>query len=406
MPPRLLHSFARPAAGADTYITIVGGEGAEVVDAVGRRYIDALASLWYCNIGHGRREVVEAIAGQAGRLAGYHTFDRFTNEPADALAERLARLAPMPDARVFFTSGGSEAVDTAIKLARIAHHIAGDPARTLVVSRRPSYHGVTLGSLALTGLPANQEGFGPLMGHALQVDHDDLAALDQVLSSHGDQVAAIVAEPVIGAGGVRPPSPGYLAGLRERCDAYGALLVLDEVICGFGRLGAWWGSEVYDVVPDLVTFAKGVTSGYQPLGGVLVGRAVRDRLEADESFVLRHGHTYSGHPVACAAGIANLEVLADDDMFAGATRVGEVLEPRLSALVDGERVVDVRGRAGIWAVECGGAIDAVAMRDQMLDDGVIVRPLGANTIALCPPLVITDPQLEQIVDSLTRALPG
>lgn len=373
-------------------------------DDAGRSYVDALASLWYCNVGHGRPELVEAIAKQASALACYHTFDRFTNDPADALAERLSRLAPMPDARVFFTSSGSEAVDTALKLSRIAHFVAGERDRTLVVSRRPSYHGVTVGALSVTGLPANQEGYGPLMGHAVQVDHDDLDALDELLLSHGDQVAAIIAEPVVGAGGVLPPAPGYLAGLRERCDSYGAFLILDEVICGFGRLGAWWGSTAFGVVPDLVTFAKGVTSGYQPLGGVLVGNSVRERLEADDAFVLRHGNTYSGHPVACAAACANLDILAGENLLGEAPRIADALATGLGSLVDGEHVTSARGAGGMWAIELGDRLDAVAVRDRMLDGGVIARPLGAKALAFCPPLVITGDQLERIVEVTAAAV--
>lgn len=383
---------------------IVGGHGAEVVDDRGDRYVDALASLWYCNAGHGRPEIVEAITRQAETLACYHTFDRFTNEPADALAERLARLAPMPDARVFFTSSGSEAVDSALKIARIAHHLAGDRDRTMVISRRPSYHGVTIGALSVTGLPSNQAGYGPLMGHAVQVDWDDLDALDELLASHGDQVAAVIAEPVIGAGGVLPPPAGYLSGLRERCDAYGAFLICDEVICGFGRLGAWWASSAYGVVPDLVTFAKGVTSGYQPLGGVLVGANVRRRLEADEGFVLRHGHTYSGHPIACAAALANLDVLAADDLVGRAPEIGDALAVGLGGLADGGRIIEVRGAGAMWAAVLGEGIDPVQVRDDMLGHGVIARPLGADAIAFCPPLVIDSVQIERIISATAAAL--
>lgn len=383
---------------------IVGGHGAEVVDDRGDRYVDALASLWYCNAGHGRPEIVEAITRQAETLACYHTFDRFTNEPADALAERLARLAPMPDARVFFTSSGSEAVDSALKIARIAHHLAGDRDRTMVISRRPSYHGVTIGALSVTGLPSNQTGYGPLMGHAVQVDWDDLDALDELLASHGDQVAAVIAEPVIGAGGVLPPPAGYLSGLRERCDAYGAFLICDEVICGFGRLGAWWASSAYGVVPDLVTFAKGVTSGYQPLGGVLVGANVRRRLEADEGFVLRHGHTYSGHPIACAAALANLDVLAADDLVGRAPEIGDALAVGLGGLADGGRIIEVRGAGAMWAAVLGEGIDPVQVRDDMLGHGVIARPLGADAIAFCPPLVIDSVQIERIISATAAAL--
>ena len=409
-PPAFLHPFALPAAGRSTYTTIVRGRGATVTDDEGRVYVDALASLWYCQVGHGRREINEAIVDQLGRVAGFHAFERFTNEPAEALTERLTELAPMPagTARVFLTSGGSEAVDTALKLARIAHHVAGDERRTLVVSRRPSYHGVTYGAVSATGLPLNQAGFGPFVGDVELIDYDDLDALDKVIASRGDELAAVIAEPVVGAGGVLPPPAGYFKGLRDRCDATGAFLIVDEVICGFGRLGRWWGSQRYGVQADLVTFAKGVTSGYQPVGGVLVGSAVRDRIEADPDFLLRHGNTYAGHPVACAAAVANIGVIERDGLVDRAEHVGGRLSNGLRSLVDGDRIVELRGDGAMWAVRLSpdqvGRRPAPAVRDEMMNRGVIARPLGNDVIAFCPPLVIDDGEIDHCVEALSRAL--
>ncbi|MBV9254089.1 MAG: aspartate aminotransferase family protein, partial [Actinobacteria bacterium] len=214
--PAFLHAYARPAAGPEAYIKIVKGDGALVWDDLGNRYVDALASLWYCQVGHGRDRIVEAVNKQMHELAGWHTFDRFTNGPAEELTERLRELAPMKDARVFLTTGGSESVDTAIKLARLAHYVNGHPEKTLIVSRKPSYHGVSYGALSATGLPANQEGFGPLLGDVVQVQHDSLHELDKVLHDRGPELAAIIAEPVVGAGGVYPPEEGYLEGLRQK----------------------------------------------------------------------------------------------------------------------------------------------------------------------------------------------
>jgi putrescine aminotransferase len=402
--PAFLHPFARPAAEHDTFIEIVSGSGAEVVDAEGRRYIDALASLWYCNAGHGRAEIVDAVAAQMRQLDSFHTFDRFTNPAADALAERLASLAPMADARVFLTSGGSEAVETAVKLARIGQVRAGRPERRFVVSRRPSYHGVTYAAMTATGLAPNQEGFGPLVPDFIQVPYDDLAALDALEEGRERRIAAVIAEPVIGAGGVYVPPPGYLAGLRERCDRWGAYLIMDEVICGFGRLGSWWGASHFGVRPDLVTFAKGVTSGYLPLGGVLVGPFVRAALEADPGFVLRHGYTYSGHPVTAAAALANLDLLERDGLAARAEIIGRQLGEGLQALVDGETVLEARGTLGIWAVGLGGGVDATAVRDVLLERGVIARPLGTSALAFCPPLVITEDQLRTCVAGTGAAI--
>jgi adenosylmethionine-8-amino-7-oxononanoate aminotransferase len=404
-PPPFLHPFARPAAPASSYLSVVRGEGAVVWDADGRSYIDALAGLWYCQVGHGRREIVDAIARQASALATFHTFDRFTNPAADELAQALVDVAPMAGARVFLTTSGSEAVESALKLARLAHHVAGQPERTVVISRVPSYHGVTTGSMALTGLPLNQVGFGPLLGDVVQVPWDSLDAVDAAIAEVGaERVAAIIAEPVVGAGGVLPPPDGYLAGLRERCDRAGAFLILDEVICGFGRLGHWFGGERWGVRPDLATFAKGVSSGYLPVGGVVVGEAVRSRLEADPAFVLRHGHTYSGHPTACAAAVANLAVLRDEDLLSRADPIGERLSAGLRSLVDGERVVEVRGAGAVWAARLGAGLDAAAVRDRMLEAGVIPRNLGADVIAFCPPLVIDDDQLDRCVAAFAEAV--
>jgi adenosylmethionine-8-amino-7-oxononanoate aminotransferase len=402
--PSLFHAFARPAAPRSHFVDIVAGNGAEVSDAAGNVYVDALGSLWYCNVGHGRAEIAEAVATQMGRLEVFHTFDRFTNPPADALADRLAALAPMPDARVFLTSGGSESVETAMKLARIAQAHAGHPERTVVVSRRPSYHGVTYGALSVTGLPGNQEGFGPLLPDVLQIPYDDVDALDRLAEASEGRIAAVIAEPVIGAGGVYPPSAGYLATLRERCDRLGAYLILDEVICGFGRLGAWWGAEHFGVRPDMVTFAKGVTSGYLPLGGVLVGSAVRAPLESDPDFIFKHGYTYSGHPLPATAAMANIDIIEREGLLDRAAHIGECLGTGLAGLVDGDHVVDARGTMGIWALGLAPHLDAPTLRNALLEHGVIARPIGTAALAFCPPLVISDAQMELCVDGTRRAL--
>jgi adenosylmethionine-8-amino-7-oxononanoate aminotransferase len=402
--PNLLHPFARPSAPRSAFVDIVAGSGAEVTDAQGRVYIDALGSLWYCNVGHGRAEIAEAVSAQMPRLEVFHTFDRFTNPPADALADRLAGLAPMPDARVFLTSGGSESVETAIKLARIAQARAGHPERTVVVSRHPSYHGVTYGALSLTGLPANQEGFGPLLPDVVQVPYDDIDALDQLAEADQGRIVAVIAEPVIGAGGVYPPPDGYLAALRERCDRWGAYLIFDEIICGFGRMGAWWAAEHFGVRPDMVTFAKGVTSGYLPLGGVLIGPEVRAPLESESEFVFKHGYTYSGHPLPAVAALANLDIIQHEGLLDRAKGIGERLGKGLADLVDGEHVLEVRGTMGIWAIGLAPHLSAPVVRDALLDFGVIARPVGNATLAYCPPLVITDDQVERCVTGTRRAI--
>jgi adenosylmethionine-8-amino-7-oxononanoate aminotransferase len=397
-----LHPFARPAA--TDFVKIVGGEGAYVWDDQGQRYVDALAGLWYCNLGHGRAEIADAVADVLRTLGPFHTFERFTNEPAEVLTATLASLAPMPDARVFLTCSGSEAVDSAIKLAHMAHTLRGDPERTVVVSRTNAYHGVTYGGLSVQGIAPNQAGFGPLLPDVVVVDHDDLDAAAAVFADQGDRIAAVIAEPVIGAGGVHPPAPGYLRGLRELCDRSGAFLVLDEVICGFGRLGRWWGAERYEVVPDLVTFAKAVTSGYQPLGGVLVGRAVREPLEADPTFVLRHGHTYSGHPAACAAGNVAIELTRQEGLLDRAVKIGDQLAMGLGQLVSDGLLAQARGAGAVWAAVLHDD-RAVEVRDRMMTMGVLARPLGPSVIAFCPPLVAPEGAIEQCIDALGRSLP-
>jgi adenosylmethionine-8-amino-7-oxononanoate aminotransferase len=399
--PRFLHPFARPAS--SDFTTIVRGEGAAVWDRDGNRYVDALASLWFCNVGHGRRSIADAIGEQAATLAAYHAFERFTNEPAERLTELLSSIAPMPEARVFLTTSGSEAVDSAMKLVRIAHVRAGRPERTLIVSRNNGYHGVTYGATTAQGLPLNKEGFGPGVGDVVQVDHEDIEDAARLFAEQGDRIAAFVAEPVQGAGGVHPPAPGYLEGLRRLCDDHGAYLVLDEVICGFGRLGAWWGADRFGIRPDAVTFAKGVTSGYQPLGGVLLGRAVTEPLESDPTFLLRHGHTYSGHPTACAAALEAIDILRREELLARAAHIGRRLEDGLRAMVADGVLADARGDHGMWAAVLPNE-DAVAVRDGMMRRGVIARFLGTSLIAICPPLVIEDADVDRILEALHESL--
>jgi len=239
--------------------------------------------------------------------------------------------------------------------------------------------------------------------HTARHDLDEAEAL---FAEHGDRIAAFITEPVQGAGGVHPPEPGYLQGLRRLCDEYDALLIFDEVITGFGRLGTWWGADRYDVVPDLVTFAKAVTSGYQPLGGVLVGPRALAPLEADPAFVLRHGHTHSGHPAACVAASANIAILRDEHLLDRAGSIAESLGGGLKRLRDEGLVGEVRGVGAIWAAEMVDGVSHLAVRDAMFDRGVIVRPLSASTIAFCPPLVIGDDDVALCIDVLAGAVRG
>ncbi len=402
MPGAFLHPFAKPTRPA--FVTIVRGDGATLWDADGRELIDAMASLWYCQIGHGRRDIADAVADQISTLEAYSCFDPFTNEPADTLAARIADLSPIPDARVFFAGSGSEAVDTAMKLARLTHVLAGHPERRLIITRTRGYHGTNYGGTSAQGIALNREGYGELLADVVQVPADDSEALSRLMADRSSEVAAVITEPVQGAAGVFPPVDGYLTELRRLCDQHGALLVFDEVITAFGRLGSWFGAEHYGVTPDLTTFAKGVTSGYQPLGGVVLGRAVCDALESDPDFFLRHGYTYSGHPTACRAALANLDVIERDGLLAAARSMGGRLEAGLRALQADGAVAAIRGEVAIFGAAMHPDRDAVKVRDRMLELGVITRAIGSDTVTFCPPLVTTDAQVDRIVDTLATAL--
>jgi putrescine---pyruvate transaminase len=397
-----LHPFAKPARPA--FVPVVRGEGALLWTADGTELIDAMASLWYCNIGHGRGEIADTVAAQMRTLEAYSCFEPFSNPPADELASRLAELSPIPSSRVFLCGSGSEAVDTSIKLARLAQTLAGQPQRTVVISRQRGYHGTNLGGTSAQGIEPNRQGWGPLVPDIVQVPADDVEALSVLMADRGGEIAAVLVEPIQGAGGVFPPPPGYLAEARALCDRHGALLVFDEVITGFGRLGTWFAAEAFDVVPDMITFAKAVTSGYQQVGGVIVGPRVRQPLESDESFILRHGYTYSGHATACVAALRNLDVLDDEALLARAEPLGKRLAAGLQSLAADGAIDHVRGTGAVWAAGLRTDQDAVAVRDAMLAGGVVTRAIGTDTCTFCPPLVTTDEQIDRIIDTLATAV--
>jgi putrescine aminotransferase len=404
--PRVLHPFAAPARPAEAFLEIARGEGCRLWDTEGRSYLDATASLWYCAAGHGRAEIAEAVQSQMASVEAYHTFGRFTNGPEQQLAGALLELEPIADARILFTNGGSEAIDSALKLARAGHRAAGQAGRTIFLSRRYGYHGVMLGGTSIGGLPANRAAFGPLLPDTYQLPRDSLEAMREAVAYHGaERIAAIIAEPVIGAGGVFPPPEGYLQGLRELCDESGALLIFDEVITGFGRLGAWFASHHYDVSPDLLTFAKAVTSGYLPLGGVVVGPRVRGWLESEEGYLLAHGGTYAGHPTCCAAGLANLEILRREELPARAREAGRSLATGLGELAGRPGVVEVRGEGLMQAVALAPTVAAAALTEALLARGVIGRALPyANAVAFSPPLIISDAEIDEVVNAMGEAL--
>lgn len=395
MPGRLLHSFAKPSS--ESFINIVRGDMARLWDDAGNEYIDAIGSLWYCQIGHGRNEMADAIAAQVSTLETYSTFDPFTNPLADAVAEKVASLSPLPDARVFLCGSGSESIDTAMKLARLAQIQAGHPERSVIITRDRGYHGTNYGGTSAQGLPLNKVGYGTLLEGVIQVDADNIEDMARAVEENKGKLAAIIAEPVQGAGGVWPSSTEYLAQLRRICDDNGAYLIFDEVITGFGRLGTWFGAQYYGVTPDMITFAKGVTSGYQPLGGVITNGAVNNALLADPAFFLRTGYTYSGHATVCAAALKNLEIMERENLLERATHVGARIEDGLRALTNDGTLTGYRGAGAIWAGKLPDGMDATAVRDAMIKRGVIARAIP-GVIAFCPPLVITDDELNTVLD--------
>ena len=401
--PAFLHPFSE--TGRTAHTKLVAGHGSTVVDEHGNEYLDAIASLWCVNVGHGRTEVIEAVHRQMQALATYNTFGRWTNEPAEELAGLIAERAPMAGARVFFTNSGSEAVDTAMKLARLTHNLSGEPERMVVVAREGGYHGTAYGGTSLQGIEPNRVGYGSLLTEVAHVPRHDLEAVATAFAREGERIAAVVVEPVQGASGVHPPVEGYLAGVRRLCDDNSALLILDEVITGFGRLGEWFAATHYGVEPDLVTFAKAVSSGYVPLGGVIVGQRVRDALEADPGHLLRTGFTYSGHPSACAAGVACAAVTEEAGLLDRAREIGARLGAGLGSLESDDLATEVRGEGAIWAVDAPDSTGSAAeVADRMRSAGVIVRPIGDSTIACCPPLVVTDEEVDRIVDAYAGAL--
>ena len=400
MTDALLHPFSPPAMPEGDFIEIVRGEGSLVFDSDGREYVDAMANLWLCQVGHGRTEIIDAVTAQMRQIEAYNTFAPFTNEPASRVAEMIAERSPHPDGRVFLGCSGSEAVDTALKIARQVQQRRGHTGRQVIVKRTNGYHGTNFGGTSAQGIAPNREGWGDLVPHFVEVPHDDLEAAASVFADQGDSIAAVLTEPLQGAGGVFPPADGYLEGLRRLCDDNGALLIFDEVICGFGRTGEWFGAQTFGVTPDLITFAKGVTSGYLPLSGVILSRSVCEELE-EPGFLLRTGYTYSGHQASCAAGIANLEIMEREGLDQRANHVGERFQEGLRALQADGLIESWRGMGAVYAAELGR--DSIPVRNEILANGVIVRPIG-TCLAICPPLVITDDEVGRVIDTMAAAL--
>src|SRR5256714_1882772 len=317
-------------------VVFVRGEGARLWDANGRSYVDGTCGLWQCAVGHGRSELADAAAEQIRTLEFYASFWNFSNEPAIRLAARLADLSGLP--KVFFTNGGSEGVETAIKLVRLAWHAQGQPERKVILSRVSAYHGVGSASLAATGIQALKEGFDPLPPGFVHLSTptratpvDDLVAeLERTIAEIGaDRIAAFIGEPVIGVGGMIPPPDGYWPRVREVLGHHGILVIADEIVTGYGRTGAWFASERYGIDPDVIVTAKALTSGYVPMGAVLVGDRVVELLDGTP---FRHGFTYNGHPVGAAVALANLDIIEREGLIERAAATGARMLDRLRPL--------------------------------------------------------------------------
>ena len=393
----------------------------------GRRVLDAMAGLWCVNAGHGQPKIVEAIREAAGRLDFVSSF-KMSHPQALEMAERLIGISPTGMAQVFFTNSGSEAVDTALKIARAYHQARGDSRRTKFIGRAKGYHGMGFGGLSVSGIGRQKRDFGPLLGEVshLPLPYDAAMrfsagqpeqgagyadALSQLLDIQDPStVAAVIVEPVTGSGGVYPPPQGYLQRLREICTRYGVLLIFDEVITGFGRVGSSFAAQAFGVTPDLITTAKGLTNGAVPMGGVLVSGAVYDAFMAGPANVieLMHGYTYSAHPLACAAGLATIEVHRELGINEHVNAVSGLWQSAALALQGVGPVLDVRAIGLLCAVELDPRPGAAGARGSEVaqwcfEHGVLVRGSG-DTIVISPPLVISPQEIAQVFDTLADAL--
>jgi putrescine---pyruvate transaminase len=416
-------------------LLVTEGKGAILRDAEGREYIDGLSGLWNVNIGHGRAELADAASAQMRRIAFASAYIGATNEPAIRLAEKIVEHAYSTSAAVYFTTAGAESNESAFKFARYYWKVKDQPQKTKIISRIHAYHGVTMAAMSATGMESYRKMFGPLVPGFVQApapyayrwtanEEPGTGAADAVekiiLAEGSDTVAAVIAEPVMGAGGVIVPPPSYFPRLREICDRHDVLLIADEVITGFGRTGRWFALGHWEVEPDLVSFAKGVTSGYLPLGGVIASRQVHEAIVSaplDRRFM--HAATYSGHPVCCAVGLRNVEIIEREDLVERAAVMGQRLRAGLETLRELPMIGDVRGLGMMCGVELvadrntkGPAVGLGArVLREALARGLLPRirpgsadpPIG-NTICLAPPLMTPPEVLDRIPQILRDAL--
>ena len=435
----VMHGFSPLRKQAQSPIVVIdGAEGVFLRDSTGRRFLDAAAGLWCANIGYGRSELVSAATAQMSKLSYSHTFSNFSNEPMIRLTERILAHAPANMSRIIFAGSGSEANDTQIKIVRRYNNVRGKPAKKKIIARNASYHGSTLGAASLSGLPMVHRTFDlPLPGilHTLAADYrrrpteisspeqfsrylaDDLERL--ILSEGPDTVAAFIAEPITAASGVLFPPAGYFREIHRVLRKYDVLLIADEVVTGFGRTGAWFASPDLEAEPDLMTIAKGLTSGYFPMSGCIVSKRVSELLysETDADGMFAHGFTFSGHPVGAAVALANITVLERERLPENAQSVGDYLIGCLrEELSDHELVGDIRGKGLLIGIECEadrGARKPFAdprsasslLSKACFDQGLLVRGAHGRVLAaLAPPLILTRSEADEIVSRLKGAL--
>jgi len=385
---------------------VARGDGASIWDDKGTRYLDGTAGLWFTNVGHGRTAIADAVARQLSTLAHYSTFGDVVPDVTLELADRLAAIAPVAGSKIFFTSGGSDSIDTAAKLARRYWHQVGKPGKTIVVGRQKAYHGMHVAGTALSGLPLNRENYGELMSDARTVAWDEGKALLELIEKEGaDTIAAFFAEPIIGAGGVYLPPEGYLHEVRQICRDHDILFVADEVVTGFGRIGgAWFASSKFDLEPDMMCTAKGLTSGYVPMGAVFVSPRVAAPFYEGGAW-WRHGYTYGGHAGAAAAAMANLDIIEDEDLLTHASRLEASLHQHLSPLADHDLISEVRSGMGVVAaVQFADPTYAMPFVKTLRREGVSARAAGNGAIQFSPAFVMTDDEVEQMAASMSRAL--
>jgi len=411
-------------------------EGIYVWDTNGKRYIEGLAGLWCTGLGYGNQELVEAAREQMSKLSFTHLFGGRSHEPAIALAEKLKELVPAPASKIFFTSSGSEANDTQIKLAWYYNNARGLPNKKKIISRMKAYHGVTIASASLTGLPIFHTDFDLPIQRVLHTDcphywrfgqegetEEEFATRlaknleDLILREGPDTIAAFIAEPVMGAGGVIVPPRTYFEKIQEVLQRYDILMIADEVICGFGRTGNWFGTQTFNIKPDSISMAKAITSAYMPLGAITVSEPVYQAMveESKKLGVFAHGFTYSGHPVSCAVAVKTLEIYERINIVGHVQKVAPVFQARLNALNDHPLVGETRGVgliAGVELVKNKATKESFDVRKGVgpkvvkfaEEEGLICRAVAGDTIALCPPLIINEDGINEMFDALVHAL--